>query len=442
MTAARTNTLPKLRRQKEKGRPDRAFVVLNGRKIACGRWGTPQAHQRYDRAIVEWLAGGRQLPIEVDQQVTVAILIDRFLAHAQEHYRRRDGSVTNEYGTYERAAWPLLALYADLAVQDFTPRCLRAVRQKMINAGWSRPHINSQIRRLRHVFRWGSAQELLPAPIHSALSNVEPLQQHRSNAPETDPVTPVSDAVVEATLPNLTPTLQAMVNLQRYTGMRPAELCELTTDMIDTSGDVWVANYDDHKTAHRGRRRMVFIRPQAQKVLAPWLHRDLAAPVFSPRQSERERLEAMRSQRKTPLTCGNGPGDNRVSKPRCAPADKWTTQSYGRAIQRACDEAFPPPEHLARRRVKGEGRKSERWETRGEWRGRLSQEGLLNELTPWQKAHRWAPNQLRHSYATRVRREHGLEAAQVLLGHAKADVTQVYAERDLQKALSVAREVG
>jgi hypothetical protein len=35
-----------------------------------------------------------------------------------------------------------------------------------------------------------------------------------------------------------------------------------------------------------------------------------------------------------------------------------------------------------------------------------------------------------------------LEAAQVVLGHPKADVTQVYAERDLALAEKVAREVG
>jgi hypothetical protein len=35
-----------------------------------------------------------------------------------------------------------------------------------------------------------------------------------------------------------------------------------------------------------------------------------------------------------------------------------------------------------------------------------------------------------------------LEAAQVVLGHSRADVTQVYAERDLTLAEKVALEVG
>ena len=44
---------------------------------------------------------------------------------------------------------------------------------------------------------------------------------------------------------------------------------------------------------------------------------------------------------------------------------------------------------------------------------------------------RWAPNQPRHAAGTEIRKEYGLEAAQVILGHAKADVTQVYAEANM-----------
>jgi len=46
------------------------------------------------------------------------------------------------------------------------------------------------------------------------------------------------------------------------------------------------------------------------------------------------------------------------------------------------------------------------------------------------------------TYATKVRKDHGLEAAQILLGHSRADVTQVYAERDEAKAINVARKIG
>jgi integrase len=54
----------------------------------------------------------------------------------------------------------------------------------------------------------------------------------------------------------------------------------------------------------------------------------------------------------------------------------------------------------------------------------------------------WTPNMLRHSFATDVRQRFGLEETQVCLGHSRADVTQVYAERDWSKAREVARLVG
>jgi integrase len=80
--------------------------------------------------------------------------------------------------------------------------------------------------------------------------------------------------------------------------------------------------------------------------------------------------------------------------------------------------------------------------------------GLPRPATPESYAHavkkccrklkltHWHPNQLRHSHATRVRAALGVEAAQHALGHARADVTQVYAERDSALAAKVARLLG
>jgi site-specific recombinase XerC len=92
-------------------------------------------------------------------------------------------------------------------------------------------------------------------------------------------------------------------------------------------------------------------------------------------------------------------------------------------VTRACDRAFPHPT-LAKVAS-----------------GRLSEDQRA-ELLAWRKAHRWHPNQLRHTVATEVRARFGLEAAQAVLGHAKADVTQGYAERDLSKAAEVMRQIG
>ncbi len=64
------------------------------------------------------------------------------------------------------------------------------------------------------------------------------------------------------------------------------------------------------------------------------------------------------------------------------------------------------------------------------------------QLKQWQATQRWSPNQLRHTAATAIHKNFGLETAQVILGHSAADVTQIYAERDANKAREIAREIG
>lgn len=49
---------------------------------------------------------------------------------------------------------------------------------------------------------------------------------------------------------------------------------------------------------------------------------------------------------------------------------------------------------------------------------------------------------LRHTAATRIRDEHGLDAAQAMLGHSGADVTQIYAELNIEKAIDAACNAG
>ena len=51
-------------------------------------------------------------------------------------------------------------------------------------------------------------------------------------------------------------------------------------------------------------------------------------------------------------------------------------------------------------------------------------------------------DQLRHMQGTGVRWQFGLEAARVIPGHARAGVTQVYAEADVAQAAGVSAETG
>jgi integrase len=62
--------------------------------------------------------------------------------------------------------------------------------------------------------------------------------------------------------------------------------------------------------------------------------------------------------------------------------------------------------------------------------------------TEWRAKHTWHPHQLRHSAATHFRREFGLEAARVLLGHKRIKQTEDYAEADRSRAVEAMAKIG
>ena len=54
----------------------------------------------------------------------------------------------------------------------------------------------------------------------------------------------------------------------------------------------------------------------------------------------------------------------------------------------------------------------------------------------------WHPHQLRHAKATELRKEAGLDAARVVLGHRSPQITEVYAELDVTKAAAIMERLG
>jgi integrase len=213
--------------------------------------------------------------------------------------------------------------------------------------------------------------------------------------------------------------------------MRPGEVCIMRGCNLETSGKVWLYRPEHHKTAHYGHERVIYIGSRGQEFLRPFLRHDLRAFIFSPADAEAERRAASEARRATPQGYGNGPGTNRKRSPKHRPGPRYNVAAYRRAIARACDAAFPPPTSLSQ--AKGE--------THEQWMARLTPE-QRDELKRWRDAHRWHPHQLRHTAATKLRKQYGLEAARVVLGHRSAAVAEIYAEIDSGKAQQIMGEVG
>ncbi len=331
------------------------------------------------------------------------------------NYYRKDGKPTNEVRMIKGAIKIARQLYGrDLAIK-FGPLALKACRQKMIELGWCRNNINRQTDRIKRMIKWATENEMIPGTVYQALRCVKGLKRGRTDAKESKRIKPVTDADIRATLKYLPAVVSDMVRLERLTGARPSEICDIRPMDINRETDPWEYIPQSHKTEHHDQSRVILIGPKGQNILRPYLERAADAYCFSPSDTVAQQRAQRHQARKTPLKYGNTIGTNRKRSPKRRPGKRYNAQSYFLAVQRACDQAFPVPTEI---------------------------ESNPSALAKWRAKHRWSPNQLRHAAATEFRKQYGLEAAQVLLGHSRADVTQVYAERDYRLASRVAKAIG
>jgi integrase len=370
--------------------------------------------------------------------LTIDELALRFWRWAEGYYQRQQA------GTYKTMIRLVRQYYGLTGAAEFGPSKLRLLREEMIRgdesadpprAPWSRRYVNQQMQRLRQMFKWAASHEMLPSAVYEGLTTVEPLKRGRTNARETEKVGPVPQHLLDGVRPHLNCQVRALVELQLLTGARPGELLVMRAiDIEMPEGEaVWVYRPAQHKNAFRDLDRTIYLGPRAQQIIRPFLaDRAVDAFLFSPAEAEAERRAAIHAARRTPLSCGNRPGTNRRTAPKRTAGDRYTTVAYYRAIQYACDRAFPPPTPLAK----------EDGETHAEWQDRLTDEQKA-ENHVWRREHRWHPHQLRHNAGTMIRKACGLEAAQLALGHASAQITDaVYAERDHAKVIEVMRKIG
>jgi integrase len=406
-----TQSVPKYRKHRPSGQ---AVVEIAGKRHYLGPHGTRTSKIQYDALVAEWLASGRSPTFGTpQQQLTVVELLVDYLRFAKSYYGTGPNSETRHIARVGRT---LRKLYGRTVAAEFDPVKFKAVRQRLVDEGLARKYVNSLMQRITRMFKWAGGEGRISASTYQSLALVAGLKRGKSAAPETDPIRPVIDDVIDATLPHLPEVVADMVRLNRLTAMRPAELLRMRPRDIDRSNEIWAYTPSTHKTSYRERNRVVFLGFRAQEILARYLVRDSEVYCFQPIESEAKRRAAAHEKRKTPMSCGNVLGSNRVRHKRRHPAGKaYSVASYRRAVARACRKAFPIPAETA---------------------------ADAAAVKAWEQKYYWSPARLRHTAATAIRRQFGLEGSQVVLGHSDANVTEIYAERDQALAIRVARQTG
>lgn len=318
-----------------------AVVTLDGKNSYLGAYGSPESKERYARLIAEAQVSPPRASSSSDpterSNLSVNELILVFWKHARSYYVK-NGHPTDELAGIRAAIRFVRRLYGSTLAAEFGPLKPKTVRQTMIEANLARGVINQYVNRIRRMFRWGVEHELLPVETYQSLMTVGGLRKGRTDAQETSPVKPVPNEHVEAALASLSEVVQAMVRFQRLTGCRPKDVCVLRPCDVDVTGEIWCYRPFTHKTEHQQADRRIYVGPQAQAVLEPYLDRPCESYRFSPKEAATLALAIRRKNKHD----GKQRGRSTNGQRRRAPGDHYTRFSYRQAIERACIRAGVP----------------------------------------------------------------------------------------------------
>ena len=373
-------------------------VYVNKKKIRLGRTGTQEADDAFRRVQIQVLTDPAYLSPK-PQHVTVAVLGSAYLDYAEVHD-------PGHYSAIKTAIGILLQHFSSQTVESLDSRSFVLLQEMFVNSGAARTYCNALMGFIRAMLKWGVLRKLVPHQVYVEAKFVPPLKQGKTRAYENPEREPVPDSVVQRTLPFMSPTVRAMVQVQRLTGMRPSEVCKMTVGAIDRSRGNGLWYYSPkHKTeAHIGKKPIPLGKPE-QELIAPYLvGKKPSEAVFSPRTAMEEWHAERRANRKTKISPSQEERNRqRAKKPKPRqPHEFYDRNSYRIAVLNAIKKG--------------------------------------NRILPKdQQIPHWYPYLLRNSAATAIELEHGLDEAQAALGHTSANMTKRYSKAQLRQREKLAQ---
>jgi integrase len=381
-----------------------AYCTVAGKSHYFGRHGSAQAFRNYQDFLHVWQAEyGVQVVARADAEPrTLKAAAAAFLADVAACYSA--GELQNIKADLD----VVTDRFGDLRPDDFRPIHFKAVRSSWIAAGNARNTVNQKAGRILRFLKWcvGHDDELCRPETLATLRAVPPLPIGK--APESTPVEPVEWPAFVRSLKVLPRRLRAMAIVQFYSGPRPGEVCRMRGDEIIQGGSfavgrrtlqvpegAWLFVPKQHKKAKEGKRVIYFLGPKSQAALKPFLRANPAEYLFSPAEASLERKAKLRVKRKTKVQPSQA--DRARKYPSVKPGQHYTTGTYRQALHRALE---------------------------------------AHGIEPWD------PNQLRHSFVTRMDSLTDLLTASEAIGHKTMDTSLIYLQAKILKVAPIVARVG
>lgn len=327
------------------------------------------------------------LPLHLEPPQTIADLCDRLATLAQDYYQSPPDPKGRRQPTGEAENVRIVlnafkSMASDCHPHKIDARVIYQFQQYLLERRTKggkrlkRYTVNKYLATLRRVLKAVAHPVLnwVPPEAITAFEVVQSLPYGRTDAPESQPVGPVTLENVTSTMaviPQWQMHLYLMLDLHWHTGMRPGELVRMQRSEIvierarlATGAEVELMVYKPwhHKTRYRGHDRNIFLSPEARRIVEDRLARMDSCP--------------------------------------------------------SATEALWP------------------YSTTGSYREAIIRLNARNQL-PY-----WTPNQIRHSFATRMRAASGIDVVQVLMGHRARSTTEIYAKPDASAAIEAILKFG
>jgi integrase len=264
------------------------YCTLDGRKDSLGVRGEENRKQ----AVSAWhrLMGG--LPPETPQKppqthetpqadprpeqkpASVQSVLMAFLADAEE--RVSPECLRN----YKKHLLPFAARYGSRDAERLTASEAEAYARK---PEWSASYRNGMLGSLVSALRWAERERLTPR---------NPLQGIRKPPKASRGAGALVSADAHARLcEHAEPLFRAFLQLLWLTGARPGEIASLTAEVVDLTQGVAVLT--EHKTAHLGKVRVLFLSAEAVAVLRERIAHRPAGLLFPGEDEQRLTAQAV-----------------------------------------------------------------------------------------------------------------------------------------------------
>ncbi|MFT3789331.1 MAG: tyrosine-type recombinase/integrase [Tepidisphaeraceae bacterium] len=325
---------PSLRFHKPTGQ---GFIEAQRVRRYLGPYNDPDTRRKYELACVEYVNNGRSLTPTPDRFDCLALRVFA-IKRAQIRFIDTAGNQTGSVLAMRGALRKFTDLYGPELAADFTAKKLGLLRDKLIGEGKSASHINKVLMYVRHAFDWAVEEGLVDERVAAPLDRVQRVKPNDPRCPKPMPLRRPSADDIKKVLDadDVSPVIKAMLELMAVTGMRVVEVARMTAGQIDrTNQACWYFKPTMHKNAWRGKAAVIPLGAAAQAIITPYLlNRTEDAPLFSPAESVQWFQMRRSLTRKTPRSCGNRPGTNRVKAPKRTVGTTWTTAAFSRAVAR------------------------------------------------------------------------------------------------------------